>query len=189
LGKRFGYAACMAHDDFHFETGLAWTAFLRPCVTMVAWLLVGTAALRVGFTDWAHGLDDPATPWLHSWRGWFELAGAAVLLLAALWSWYRIATLRSVRLYTNAHGVWRQRGVFPWARNTYGVRWRDLEGATFTGGFGSWLMRSWNIRVGHRFTPTSELVLEDVPNGKRVVELINAMHSRWLDRAAENRTP
>jgi hypothetical protein len=173
----------MARDDFHFETGLAWTAFLRPGVTIVAWLLVGTAALRVAFTDWARGLDDPGTPWLHSVAGWLAIGGGAIVLFAALWFWYRVAALRSVRLYTDAQGVWRRRGVFPWSRATHGVRWRDLEGATFTGGFGSWLMRSWNIRVGHRFTRTSELVLEDVPNGKRVVELINAMHSRWLQGA------
>jgi hypothetical protein len=176
----------MAHDDFHFETGLAWTAYLRPCVTFVAWLLVGTAALRVAFTDWARGFNPPATPFTQSVSGWLAIGGGAIVVLAALWSWYRIAALRSVRLYTDAQGVWRRRGVFAWNRTTYGVRWRDLEGATFTGGFGSWLMRSWNIRVGHRFTRTSELVLEHVPNGKRVVELINAMHSRWLDRGGQS---
>jgi hypothetical protein len=123
---------------------------------------------------------------MQSVSGWLATGGGVIALLALLWFWYRVAALRSVRLYTDAHGVWRQRGVFAWSRNTYGVRWRDLEGATFTGGFGSWLMRSWNIRVGHRFTRTSELVLDDVPNGKRVVELINAMHSRWLDRGGQS---
>jgi hypothetical protein len=176
----------MAHDDFHYETGLAWTAFLRPCVTLVAWLLVGTAALRVAFTDWAHGFDVAGTPWTHTVSAWLAIGGGTVVLLALLWFGYRFAALRSVRLYTDTQGVWRRRGVFPWARNTYGVRWRDLEGATFKGGFGSWLMRSWDIRVGHRFTRTSELVLEHVPNGKRVVELINAMHSRWLDRSGQS---
>jgi hypothetical protein len=171
----------MANDDFHFETGLAWTAYTRPCVTLVAWLLAGTAALRVAFTPWAHGLNPADSAFTQTATGWFAMAGGTVLLLALLWFWYRVAVLRSVRLYTDNQGVWCRRGALPWNRNATCVRWRDLEGATSTGGIGSWLMRSWSIRIGHRFTPGSELVLEHVPNGKRVVERINAMHSRWLD--------
>lgn len=170
----------MPKDDFDFETGLAWTAYSGPLVTLMAWLLVGTAALRVAFTDWARGLNPAGTALMHSVSGWLGLLGGLIALLALAWFWYRVAVLRSVRLYTDSHGIWQRRGAFPWSRNTYGVRWRDLERATFTGGVGAWLMRSYHIRIGHRFTRSSELALEHVPHGKRVVELINAMHSRWL---------
>jgi hypothetical protein len=172
----------MPKDDFHFETGLAWTAYTGSCVTLAAWLLLATASIRVAYTPWAQGLNPAATPFTHTLSGWLVMGGGLLLLLALLWFWYRCASLRSVRLYTDAQGIWRRRGAFPWSRNTYGVRWRDLEVATFAGGLGSWLMRSYSIRIGHRFTRTSELVLEHVPNGRRVVELINAMHSRWLDK-------
>jgi hypothetical protein len=64
---------------------------------------------------------------------------------------------------------------------------RDHEIATFTGSLGSWMMRSYTIRVGHRFTRTSELAMHHVANGKSVVEAINAMHTRWLATAGNTR--
>ena len=170
----------MASDDYRLEAGLAWTAYIGPLVTLVAWLLVGTAALRVAGSAWAHGLGAEGTPASQSPRFWLIALGVLLVLAGLLLFAWRVAAIRSVRLYTDEAGIWRRRGVFPWTRNVYGVRWRDLEIATFTGSLGSWLMRSYAIRVGHRYTRTSELAMEHVANGKSVVEAINAMHTRWL---------
>lgn len=88
---------------------------------------------------------------------------------------YRILYLKSVELYTNDTGVWMYRGILPWSRGTIGVKWRDLEDAIYYTGFVSWVFKSYTVRVGHRFTKTSELVIRDVAKGQEAVEHINQM--------------
>ena len=173
----------MAVDDYRIETGLAWSAYVGPVVTLVAWLLLGIMVLRVAASTWALGLNAPGVPLAHSVRFWLAAVGVLLLVAGLLQFGYRWAANRSVRLYTDEAGIWRRMGVFPWTRNVYGVRWRDLEIATFESGLGSWLMRSWSIRVGHRYTRSSQLAMEHVARGKHVVEAINAMHTRWLATA------
>ena len=67
-----------------------------------------------------------------------------------------------------------------------GVKWRDMDEATYVQSFRSWLLRSWTIRVGHRFTKASEIVLTDMARGREAVALINARHQALIrdDRLA-----
>ena len=177
----------MPNDDYRLETRLAWTAYVGPLVALVAWSLVGVMTLRVATSAWAHGLNAADTAYTHSVAFWLVLAGSLLLLVGVAQCAYQVAARRAVRLYTDEAGIWRRTGLFPWSRIVYGVRWRDLEIATFTGSLGSWMMRSYTIRVGHRFTRTSELAMDHVANGKSVVEAINAMHTRWLATAGNTR--
>lgn len=61
-----------------------------------------------------------------------------------------------------------------------GVRWRDVESAMFYTGFVSWAFNSYAVRVGHRFTKTSELYLRHVRCGRSAVEHINEKHRMKL---------
>ena len=66
-----------------------------------------------------------------------------------------------------------------------GVKWRDLEDAVFFQNFFSWLFKSYTVRVGHRFTKTSEIVLPHIANGNRVVEHINDLHRKVLSGVSD----
>jgi hypothetical protein len=117
---------------------------------------------------------------LQDGAGRMVLGGAALVAVAALFLGYRVLLIRSRVLFTDDSGVWFHEGVLPWARGTRGVKWRDLEGAAVFTGFASWLLRSSTVRVSHRFTKSSEIVVGHVPRGALVAGAINELHHRLL---------
>jgi hypothetical protein len=94
--------------------------------------------------------------------------------------------LRSVQLYYDDVGVWLYSGILPWSKGVRGVKWRDMDEAVYMQSFGSWLLRSWTIRVGHRFTKASEITLTSMARGREAVAIINQQHQRLIgdDRLA-----
>ncbi|MFL6672032.1 MAG: hypothetical protein ACJ8LG_01930 [Massilia sp.] len=107
---------------------------------------------------------------------WNQVAAGAVLVLSALLVGYRFLLVRSVQLYVDDIGVWVYSGVLPWKKGVTGVKWRDMDEATFVNGFSSWATRSYTVRIGHRFTKESEIVLTNIARGKDAVATINAKH-------------
>ena len=107
---------------------------------------------------------------------WNETAALGVLLGSGALLFYRVALLRSVQLYVDDAGVWVHAGVLPWKKGVTGVKWRDVDEATYAQGFWSWLTRSYMVRVGHRYTRTNEIVLTNIGGGKQAVATINARH-------------
>lgn len=105
---------------------------------------------------------------------WNQLAAGAVLVASALLVGYRLLLLRSVQLYYDDVGVWVYSGILPWKKGLSGVKWRDMDEATFVQGFWSWATRSYTIRIGHRFTKASEIVLTNIAGGKDAVASLNA---------------
>lgn len=105
---------------------------------------------------------------------WNQAAAAAVLVASALLVGYRFLLVRSVQLYYDDVGVWLYSGVLPWKKGVSGVKWRDMDEATFVNGFWSWATRSYTVRIGHRFTKDSEIVLTNIARGKDAVATINA---------------
>lgn len=105
---------------------------------------------------------------------WNETAALCVLAVSAIILFYRVAVLRSVQLYVDDVGVWVHAGVLPWKKGVTGVKWRDVDEATYAQGFWSWLTRSYMVRIGHRFTKSNEIVLTHIGGGKQAVGLINA---------------
>ena len=110
----------------------------------------------------------------------FASGGVVLLLLAAAYMTYRAMAIRSRVLFTDDTGVWLRQGILPWSHGTRGVKWRDLEGALVFTGFKSWLLRSSTVRVSHRFTKDSEIIVSHVPRGAAVVGQINEIHRRLL---------
>jgi hypothetical protein len=102
------------------------------------------------------------------------LLGAIVLAAVAPFVAYRFLVVRSVQLYYDDVGVWVYSGVLPWKKGVAGVKWRDMDEATFVNGFWSWATRSYTVRIGHRFTKDSEILLTHIANGKDAVATINA---------------
>lgn len=138
---------------------LSWVAYLRPFVV-------------AGFLS--------AVVYLFSLSAmhWGFLVGGTVLIILNLV--YQILFLRSVLLFMNEEGVWVYSGVFPWNKGAGGVRWRDVDDASYVPGFLSWILKAYTIRIGHRFTRGSEIVLRSVKDGHQAVEQINDLHSEYL---------
>jgi hypothetical protein len=99
--------------------------------------------------------------------------GAAVLLLSVAWTAYKFMEQRTYRLYYNDMGVWLYSGILPWNKGVRGVKWRDLNDATYTRSMSSWLLKSYSIRIGHRFTRSNELVLTGMAHGDKAVIAVN----------------
>lgn len=111
---------------------------------------------------------------------WNEIAAACVLAGSALLVAYRFLSVRSVQLYYDDVGVWVVSGVLPWKKGVSGVKWRDMDDATFVNGFVSWITRSYTVRIGHRFTKGSEIVLHHIARGRQAVETVNALHQQKI---------
>ena len=109
------------------------------------------------------------------------IVAAVVMVVATLIVGYRFLALRSVQLYYDDVGVWMYSGILPWKKGVAGVKWRDMDEATFEQGFWSWITRSYTIRIGHRFTKASEIRLTDIAGGKDAVAKLNA-HQQALIR-------
>jgi hypothetical protein len=129
----------------------AWTSYVGIVLGGLLLLLIGTLEA-----------------WIHS-----PLAGVIVALLIICGIAYKIMSLRAYHLYYDEMGVWLYSGILPWNKGVRGVKWRDLDDATYIRSLGSWLLKSYNIRIGHRFTRSNELVLKGIAHGDKAVVQIN----------------
>jgi hypothetical protein len=111
---------------------------------------------------------------------WNEIAAAVVFVASALLVGYRLLLLRSVQLYYDDIGVWTYSGILPWKKGVSGVKWRDMDEASFEPGFWSWITGSYTIRIKHRFTKASEIVLTDIAGGKDAVGTLNARQQELI---------
>ena len=110
---------------------------------------------------------------------WNEIAAGVVLVVSALVVGYRLL-LRSVQLYYDDVGVWAFAGVLPWKKGVTGVKWRDMQEATYVPGFWSWITGSYTVRIGHRFTKSGEIVLTNIARGKAAVATLNSYQQALL---------
>jgi hypothetical protein len=140
--------------------GKAWTAYVSIVVRAV--ILIGACVAL----------------WI--WRPDMWTVALPILLLGVGLIGYRIAWLRSFRLYYDDAGVWIYSGLLPWKRGVAGVKWRDLDEAIFVNGFWSWLSRAYTVRLTHRFTKESEILLSEMARGREVVQQINQQHRQYI---------
>lgn len=136
---------------------MSWTAYVRPIIVLLVFSLVGylLTAVNIWF----------GVIFILFWLGLFTI---------------QVLTIRSVILFTDEQGVWLYSGIFPWSRGTSGVKWRDVEDAVYFPNFMSWLLKSYTVRIGHRFTKSSEIVLPHIARGHEAVEHINNYHHKVL---------
>ncbi|WP_145155808.1 hypothetical protein [Pseudomonas oryzihabitans] len=158
-------------DTMDYEVyRLSWVPYAKTAIAFVAILVAGFV---VSASVWNSVSTDQSR---HTVAG-LTIAGLLFAIGATI---YKIFYLRSVHLYTNDVGVWMFRGVLPWQRAIWGVKWRDVEAASYYPGFFSWILRSYTVRIGHRFTRTSEIVLGHVARGDRAAAHINGLHQVML---------
>lgn len=116
-----------------------------------------------------------AACWSYSWK-----LGLVTTLAVLAYITYQVLLNRSYNLYYDDTGVWVYSGVFPWAKGVNGVLWRDLDGAVMFQTFFSWLFKSYSVRIGHRYTKTSEIFLTHINKGHDVVAEINVHHKKLI---------
>lgn len=104
------------------------------------------------------------------------LSDMVFIVLWAIWMGVNTYQLSSYELYYDDKGVWLFSGIFPWNKGIRGVKWQDLDEALYFMGFFSWAMRSYNIKLAHRFTKASEIWLSDMATGDKAVMQINDYH-------------
>lgn len=138
--------------------GKSWTAYLRLAIITLVAVIVSAALMH----------------YTHAW------IGLIVLLLALLYVGYRFAVIRSYRLYFDDVGVWLYSGILPWNKGIAGVKWRDLDEAVFYQSMWSWISKSYSIRIGHRFTKSSEIMLDHWARGNDAVVAINEHHQAMI---------
>ena len=134
--------------------GKAWTAYVRVALIAAVLLLFLTPLI-----------------WMFS-----SALGVVSLLVSIAFLTYQVLVVKSFHLYFDDVGVWVFAGVLPWNKGVSGVKWRDLDEAVYFQSMGSWLLKSYSIRIGHRFTKTSEIVLSHWGRGNEAVMKINAQH-------------
>jgi hypothetical protein len=135
----------------------SWTAYVGPVFFFL--VLLGIAIALMGVSEWA------------------ALGMGAIALI------YLIPTVmivRSYRLYYDDIGVWVYAGIFPWSKGANGVKWRDLDEALYSPNFVSWLLKSYSLRVGHRFTKSGEIFLTRMHKGDTAAMEINTQHHARL---------
>lgn len=142
--------------------GKAWTAYVRVA-------LVGLALFLI------------ATPFAWSIS---HIAGIVVVLASLALVIYQVLVLKSFHLYFDEAGVWVYSGVLPWNKGVAGVKWRDLDEAVYFQSIGSWLFKSYSIRIGHRFTKSSEILLSHWACGNEAVTEINEQHQALVRAGA-----
>jgi len=96
------------------------------------------------------------------------------LIAGTVYLGYQIAWLQSVELYCDANGVWVYRGILPWKRGAIGIKWRDIEIASFNQTLTSWTTHAYSVQIMDRYTRRAELVLTDMLHGDEAVMHINA---------------
>jgi len=140
-----------ATDGCVKEYTLSWTAYIRPVLVLLVFYLIAR--------------------WLYAWK---PAVGVALFVVWTVVFVLQVLSIRAVSLFIDPEGVWVQSGIFPWTKGVGGVRWRDIDEANYELGFFAWAFKSYKIRVGHRFTKASEIVMFSVHKGNLAVEYINA---------------
>ncbi|AKT33661.1 hypothetical protein RYA05_34725 [Pseudomonas syringae pv. actinidiae] len=165
-----GYEHPTRDTPAHAVYRLSWLAYANVIMTSIFLI-----AVSLGIGSWTtHNAQSDSA---------FKIGitfSVFVLVVSLAIGIYRILFLKSVRLYTDDIGVWIFRGILPWSKGVRGVKWRDIEDAMYYTGFFSWMFRSYTVRIGHRFTKTSEIFVYHLAQGHTAVEHINRMHQTIL---------
>lgn len=95
---------------------------------------------------------------------------------------YKAYYLSRIRLYYNDQGIWVFRGVFPWTRGVYGVKWRDFEDCIYTTSFFYWITKGFPVTIRPRFSNNPHIPLPPIHHGRRAVETINNAAAKYVSQ-------
>lgn len=116
----------------------------------------------------------PMGAWLIIWlaaSAFSDLLSIALLLIGVIVFLY----IRSYQLFVDDAGVWVFRGVFPWDKGIYGLRWEEFGLAVFYQNPWSWILRSYAVQVKNKYKEEVILDLSNMHRGDIAISRINAM--------------
>jgi len=143
---------------------MSWVAYIKPVLIFIILFCIAVSM--------AHSTN-------HIW----EILGAILMLACVVNFVCQVMFIWGAKIIVNDDGVWFFRGIFPWTKGAIGTAWRDMADAEYFTGFVSWLVKSYRIRVAHRFTKTSEIIIPHIRNGNKAVIQINEyLRSKYRDR-------
>lgn len=93
---------------------------------------------------------------------------------------YRIAVLRSYKVYVTNEGIWLNWGILPWARGSNGLRWNDADMAFCYTNFLSWITNSYTIMVNHKYTNASDFMVSNIWRGRKACGEISSIQRNRL---------
>lgn len=111
--------------------------------------------------------------------GIFSIWLTILALSVAVYKFYEIQTYT---LYMDDEGVWLESGLFEWQKGIRGVKWRDVDEATFYPGFISWAFQAYTVNVTHRHTKAIEISQSFMSEGIKTVEAINLKHQQLIEQ-------
>lgn len=147
------------------EYRYSWVAYIKPALVILIIFAVAISLLNFAVAEKI------------TWLIW-----VCAIVLLFFGAGYVIGFLESLalRVYNDDDGVWVYSGIFPWNKGINGVRWRDLEDAAYFTNFSSWLFKSYRIRIGHRFTKTSEIILNNIAHGNQFALETNRRFRQYI---------
>ena len=108
------------------------------------------------------------------------VVGVVVLVVSLSFIAFRVLSLQSYHLYCDHVGIWIYSGILPWSKGVRGVKWRDLDGATYFTSMWSWMFKSYSLQIGHRFTKANEILVSHIAHGDKAVSVINEQHQELV---------
>jgi hypothetical protein len=93
---------------------------------------------------------------------------------------YRIAVLRSYKIFVTNEGIWLTYGILPWAKGGNGLRWNDADMAFYYPNFLSWITNSYTITINHKYTNASDFMASNIWRGRKVCGEISSIQSSRL---------
>ncbi len=151
----------------------SWVAYLRLIIPTAIIFVVSMLVIDITLSSFTDSEN----------RGIYVLF--LVFVTVAICVALLVLSVRSYKLFYDDDGIWVYSGIFPWTKGISGIKWRDLDEAVYRTGFISWAAHSYNIRLSHRYTKSSEILLSDMTNGDKAVATINELHIEYL-RKKEN---
>lgn len=148
------------HSEVNSLGGKSWTAYIR--ITLLSLLILIPIAIASWGISWLLGL----------------IVSTVMLIFIA----YQVLLTRSYNIYLDDIGIWVYSGILPWDKGVTGVKWRDLDEAVYFQTFWSWLFKSYSVRIGHRFTKSSEIFLTHMHRGDDTAMKINGLHHELVSR-------
>lgn len=143
---------------------MSWVAYIRPVFIFV---IFASISISLEYSD----------------NDIWKTLGAVLMIACSASFIFQIMFTWGAKLIINDDGVWFFRGIFPWTKGLIGTAWRDMADAEYFTGFVSWLVKSYKIRVAHRFTKTSEVIIPKILNGNKAVIQINEfLRSKYRDK-------
>ena len=112
--------------------------------------------------------------------GWIEEYSLYAYAFFGIIFVYRIAVLRSYKIFVTNEGIWLNYGILPWAKGGNGLRWNDADMAFYYPNFLSWITNSYTITINHKYTNASDFMASNIWRGRKVCGEISSIQSSRL---------